>query len=63
MLLFASRLTANTWLRSTSTTATFRPSLTIHPLDHGRCVVERLFSAIGQSNRELIVGSHRSYSK
>ena len=59
----ASWLTANTWLRSTSTTATFRPSLTIHPLDHMQSVVERLFSAVGQSNRELLVGFHRFSSK
>ena len=60
--LLASRLTANTWLRLTSTTAIFQPTLAVHPLDHGRGVVERLFSAIGQSNRELFVGFHRSYS-
>ena len=51
------------WRRSTSTAAVFQPTLTVHPLNHGRGVVERLFSAIGQSNRELFVGFHRPYSK
>ncbi len=53
----------NALRRSTSTAAVFQSTLTVYPLNHGRGIVERLFSAIGQSNRELFVGFHRSYSK
>ena len=53
----------NALRRSTSTAAVFQSTLTVHPLNHGRGIVECLFSAIGQPNRELFVGFHRSYSK